>query len=81
MLTRLTIMLTNFVATLGRDLFGTDVSQLFPRQGQTTVEQWEALPVKQRGVQWDEAGRMFIHEIRQCPQTGLKVRLTREIVG
>lgn len=81
MLTAVRIMLTKFVATVDRELFGEDVSQLFPRQGMTTRQQWEQLPVKRRGVTWDEDGRMFVHEFRQCPQTGLKVRLVREIDG
>lgn len=81
MFTKLANALGKLVATLDRDLFGEDVSQLYPRQGMSTREQWEQLPVKQRGVQWDAEGRMFIHEIRQCPQTGLRVRSVREIVG
>lgn len=70
-----------FIKRVDAELFGVDPPRNYPKQGQTTAEQWEAVPVLKRGIEWDAEGRMFIHEIKQCPITGLKVRITREIVG
>lgn len=51
----------------------------YPPTGLSTLEQWERLPVIQRAMQWDPEGRLWVHETKRCPATGLKVRITREV--
>lgn len=52
-----------------------------PTAGLSTLEQWAKLPVLKRSMEWDAEGRLFVHEIKRDPATGLKVRIRREIVG
>ncbi len=53
----------------------------YPPTGLSTLEQWARLPVLKRGMEWDAEGRLFVHEIKRDPATGLRVKIKREIVG
>jgi len=74
-------IITSLIKTLDVELFGNDMSQAYAHLGKTTKEQWDLMPVKQRGVFWDEEGRLFVVERKSCPLSGLKVQVVREIVG
>lgn len=53
----------------------------YPPAGLSTLEQWERLPVIKRAMHWDAEGRLWVYEIKRCPASGLKVRITRQIDG
>lgn len=80
---RLLNILTSFIKRVDAELYGPDAAM--PRYpatpGMSTIEAWDAVPVFRRGMEWDAEGRLFIHEVKKDPVSGLKVRITREIVG
>ncbi|MET3774727.1 hypothetical protein ABID20_000270 [Rhizobium alvei] len=60
---------------------GPPTPPLHPPSGLSTAEQWDLLPPIKRGMQWDKEGRLWVHEIKRCPATGLRVRITRQAAG
>lgn len=72
-------ILKDMIKTLDRELFSSPMSLSFPRQGMTTEEQIEQLPVLRRAMVWDQGGRLFVTEVRHCEMTGTYFRRVREV--
>lgn len=47
----------------------------------STKEQIEDLPVKRRGVQFDDEGNLIVTQLRKCPDTGVCFKRTIKYTG